>query len=135
MRRKSPDGQFDLWLGMGHDLLTRTEDEMELRRVEAWAEIISLKARVARLSRIEPAEVPEELGPALSAKECAYESGWRQGQTIRRGFSPRFFYDHASDLPFAIRHGRSLRFTRAGFLRWLAARGGTVVLAIISTCC
>ena len=69
----------------------------------------------------EPVPEPKaEHGPAMSARECAHESGWRKGQ--RTGFSPRFFYDHAADLPFTIRHGRSLRFARPGFTRWLSAQ-------------
>lgn len=127
MARRPPPDRFDEWLDFGRQVISRARDDHELQHVEAWAEILSIEARVERLSRVNapppPTEPPEEYGPAMSAAECAHASGWRAGQVVRRGYSPRWFYDHWDELPFAIRpqQGRTRRFASGGFLRWLAA--------------
>jgi hypothetical protein len=113
------------WADEGRAIIAATADAFVLRSLEAWADIIRAEARRARWEAPAPKEPePVEDGPALSALECAKESGWRVGQVPRRGYSPRWFYEHAAELPFALRRrGRVLRFSAAGFRRWLASRG------------
>jgi excisionase family DNA binding protein len=42
----------------------------------------------------------------------------------RTGMSKRWLYTHAQNLPFAVRVGRSLRFSEAGLDRWVRSRSG-----------
>lgn len=62
---------------------------------------------------------------AMTAGQSARLSGWkrRAAPGERAGFSPRWFYDHADDLPFRIGgRGRTpVRFSRRGLCAWLSA--------------
>lgn len=67
---------------------------------------------------------------ALTAAQAARETGWtpiheRPPGQQPSGFSARWFYDHASELPFTVRRpgDRAVRFSRAGLRAWLAAGG------------
>lgn len=64
----------------------------------------------------------EHGGPALNAREAATETGWRRGG--HTGFSPRWFYVHAGELPFTVKAGPHgpIRFSKTGLLVWLRGR-------------
>lgn len=72
----------------------------------------------------EPAQ--SEPDQAITAGQCARLSGWkrRAAPGDRAGFSPRWFYDHADELPFRIggRGHHPVRFSRRGYSAWLRAR-------------
>lgn len=124
---------FEEWLEAGRGFIRRARGDHELDQIEATSTLLSVEARVERIRRTRRTPAPEppppailgNLAEALSAAECARATGWRAGQTPRRGWSPRWFYDHADDLPFAIRKGGTVRFLRTGFLRWLATRAAS----------
>ena len=65
---------------------------------------------------------------ALTARQCALDSGWtpraRHHGQATSGFSPRWFYDHADELPFRVggRGRKPVRFSRNGLRAWLRAR-------------
>src|SRR5262245_47794574 len=65
----------------------------------------------------------EEPDEALTACQCAGLSGWKRSAAPgqRAGFSPRWFYDHADELPFRIGgRGRTpIRFSSRGLRAWL----------------
>lgn len=42
----------------------------------------------------------------------------------RTGMSRDYLYRHADNLPFAVRVGRSLRFSQAGLEKWIRSRSG-----------
>lgn len=82
-------------------------------------------------TRLLPVSQPEKVSQeepdeAMTAGQCARESGWRRGARPgdRGGFSPRWLYDHADELPFRIGGAgrRPVRFSRRGFRAWLRAR-------------
>lgn len=77
--------------------------------------------------RVSPREtVTTEPDQALTAGQCARLSGWKRQAPAgeRAGFSPRWFYDHADELPFRIGGPRRqpVRFSKRGYNAWLAAR-------------
>lgn len=67
----------------------------------------------------------EEPDEAITAGQSARLSGWHRGRSNgdRGGFSPRWFYDHADELPFRIggRGRHPVRFSRNGLREWLRA--------------
>lgn len=108
-------------MDLGHGIISRARDDRELRFVEAMADLLKMEARAERFARIRHVVSPPESGPAMSAKECAAASGWERGK--RTGFSPRWFYEHWNELPFAVKGtGNARRFAGPGFRRWLAAQ-------------
>lgn len=70
----------------------------------------SLSTPDSRLSKIGDRPTDEPL--LLTAAEAAKEAG--------PSYTARWFYRHAHELPFAKRHGRSLRFYRPGLRAWQA---------------
>lgn len=75
----------------------------------------------------QPQEVSQpDPDEALTACQCARLSGWKRSAPPgeRAGFSPRWFYDHADELPFRIggRGRRPVRFSRRGYDAWFRSR-------------
>lgn len=73
----------------------------------------------------EPSQPADDV--ALSPMQSARETGWTPGRRKpgqRNGYSPRWFYDHADELPFRIggKGFRPVRFSRNGLRTWLSAR-------------
>jgi hypothetical protein len=68
MRRPPPD-RLDEWMDLGHEIISRARDEHDLHHVEAWAELLSIEARVERLGRFSPSTQCGErnLPPAIAA--------------------------------------------------------------------
>jgi len=100
------------------------------RRAErALAAAVGPVTAEGTVTRGGPALAPAEEDAALTATQAARETGWRTARDRQpgerpAGFSARWFYDHARELPFAIRPGgRAVRFSRAGLRAWLAAGG------------
>jgi predicted DNA-binding transcriptional regulator AlpA len=68
----------------------------------------------ARLLAAPPADAPTAGDRLLTAAEAAEVCG----------VTADWLYRHADTLPYTVRVGRSLRFSRAGIDRWIRARSG-----------
>lgn len=86
---------------------------------------VTMGGETAALGR---SEEPSQGEPdaALTAGQSARLSGWQRGNGTegRAGFSPRWFYDHADELPFRVggKGRRPVRFSRRGLRAWLSAQ-------------
>lgn len=98
------------------------------RRAEsALADLVTPPRTVTLSPEPRPSDGPDS---ALTAAQAARETGWtpqrdrRDGQP-GAGWSARWFYEHADELPFTIRRpgDRAVRFSRAGLRAWIAAGG------------
>jgi hypothetical protein len=130
MIRKRSDPAGDRLRAQVASLLTELNtlivgaDVRELRVIVA-ALSSSLAHATARFLEEDARESRREIlegGPALTAQEAALQTGWRPG--AHTGFSPRWFYEHWSELPFTVKAGPHgpVRFSKTGLLIWLRGR-------------
>jgi excisionase family DNA binding protein len=67
----------------------------------------------------------DRVAVAVAAKLGAANERWIDAREAARiaGVSKRFVYEHAHEIPGAVKRGRSLRIPEARFRRWMEGRG------------
>lgn len=69
--------------------------------------------------------IVERVAAAVAEKLGAQAERWIDAREAARiaGLSARWVYDHASEIPGAVKRGRSLRIPETRFRLWMADRG------------
>jgi len=110
------------------ELLDELERDPVLASEVPMTDVPSVLAAVAR-REAQLATARVLLAARLVSRGATHERGVEnerllstQETAIRCGMSVDWLYRHAGTLPFARRIGRSLRFSEAGLVRWIAGR-------------
>lgn len=67
----------------------------------------------------------ERVAVAVAERMCAANERWIDAREAARitGVSVRWVYEHAHEIPGAVKRGRTLRIPEGRLRRWMADRG------------